>query len=63
MVGDDAEEIKRQKAVKALLHKITPEEFETILEDLVNVGYETKETVSGLVDQVSLSRLPLPQHS
>ena len=52
VVGDNPEQIKKQKAVKGLLNKITPEKFDKILEDLVNVGYETEETESGLIDQV-----------
>ena len=55
--------MNRQKAVTALLHKITPEEFETISEDLANVGYETEETVLGLIDQVSISKVLLQGRS
>ncbi|DBA73185.1 TPA: hypothetical protein ACH3X1_011264 [Trebouxia sp. C0004] len=50
--GNNPEEIKKQKAVKGLLNKITPEKFEKILADIIAVGYETEETESGLIDQV-----------
>jgi len=50
--GDNPEEIKKQKAIKGLLNKITPEKFEKILSDIIAVGYETEETESGLIDQV-----------
>ncbi|KAL0043356.1 hypothetical protein WJX79_002542 [Trebouxia sp. C0005] len=50
--GDNPEEIKKQKAIKGLLNKITPEKFEKILSDIIDVGYETEETESGLIDQV-----------
>lgn len=52
MEGDNPEEIKKQKAIKGLLNKITPEKFEKILSDIIDVGYETEETESGLIDQV-----------
>ena len=52
MEGDNPEEIKKQKAIKGLLNKITPEKFEKILSDIIAVGYETEETESGLIDQV-----------
>ena len=50
--GDNPEEVKKQKAIKGLLNKITPEKFEKILADIIAVGYETEETESGLIDQV-----------
>ncbi len=50
--GDNPEEIKKQKAIKGLLNKLTPEKFEKILSDIIAVGYETEETESGLIDQV-----------
>lgn len=63
MVGDNPEQVKKQKAVKGLLNKITPEKFDKILEDLVSVGYETEETESGLIDQVLISKLLMPRKS
>ncbi|KAL3146714.1 hypothetical protein ABBQ38_014702 [Trebouxia sp. C0009 RCD-2024] len=50
--GDNPEEIKKQKAIRGSLNKITPEKFDRILADIIAVGYETEETESGLVDQV-----------
>ena len=50
--GDNPEEVKKQKAIKGLLNKITPEKFDKILADIIAVGYETEETESGLIDQV-----------
>ncbi|KAL3146721.1 hypothetical protein ABBQ38_014708 [Trebouxia sp. C0009 RCD-2024] len=50
--GDNPEEMKKQKAIKGSLNKITPEKFDKILGDIIAVGYETEETESGLIDQV-----------
>lgn len=50
--GDNPEEVKKQKAIKGLLNKITPEKFDKILADIIGVGYATEETESGLIDQV-----------
>ena len=50
--GDNVEEVKKQKAIKGLLNKITPEKFDKILQDIIDVGYETEQTESGLIDQV-----------
>lgn len=50
--GDNPEEVKKQKAIKGSLNKITPEKFDKILADIIAVGYETEETESGLIDQV-----------
>lgn len=51
--GENVEEVKKQKAIKGLLNKITPEKFDKILQDIIDVGYETEQTESGLIDQVS----------
>ena len=58
--GDNPEEVKKQKAIKGSLNKITPEKFDKILADIIAVGYETEETESGLIDQVLPSCCPLP---
>ena len=50
--GDNPEEVKKQKAIKGLLNKITPEKFDKILSDIIGVGYATEQTESGLIDQV-----------
>ena len=52
---DNPEEEKKQKAIKGLLNKITPDKFEKILGDLVMVGYESEETESGLIAQVGFA--------
>ena len=57
--GDNPEEVKKQKAIKGSLNKITPEKFDKILADIIAVGYETEETESGLIDQVLPSCCPL----
>ena len=59
MEGDNPEEIKKQKAIKGLLNKITPEKFDKILADIIAVGYETEETESGLINQVHTTMHPL----
>ena len=62
--GDNPEEIKKQKAIKGLLNKITPEKFDKILADIIAVGYETEETESGLINQVHTTmQSPLAQLS
>lgn len=53
--GDNPEEVKKQKAIKGLLNKITPEKFDKILADIIAVGYEAEATESGLIDQVRFS--------
>lgn len=58
--GDNPEEVKKQKAIKGSLNKITPEKFDKILADIIAVGYETEETESGLIDQVLPSFPPFP---
>ena len=57
---DNPEEEKKQKAIKGLLNKITPDKFEKILGDLVMVGYESEETESGLIAQVGFACGCLP---
>ena len=58
--GDNPEEVKKQKAIKGSLNKITPEKFDKILADIIAVGYETEATESGLIDQVLPRRHPPP---
>lgn len=58
---DNPEEIQKQKAIKAFLNKVTPENFDKMLANIVAVGYETEATESGLIDQVlASSPTPLP---
>ena len=52
LVSNDPEEEKKQRAVKGLLNKLTPEKFDKIIQDIVNVGYQDEKTESGLIDQV-----------
>ena len=61
--GDNPEEVKKQKAIKGLLNKITPEKFDKILADIIGVGYEAEETESGLIDQVLAQNPPPPLFS
>lgn len=49
--GDDPEEAKKQKEIKGLLNKITPEKYETIKEQILQVPF-TERTLRGLIDQV-----------
>ena len=56
--GDNPEEVKKQKAIKGFLNKITPEKFDKILADIIAVGYETQKTEFGLVNQVTSFFLP-----
>lgn len=60
--GDNVDEVKKQKAIKGLLNKITPEKFDKILQDIIDVGYETEQTESGLIDQVGQHANFLPIH-
>ena len=48
--GDNSEEAIKKKSIKALLNK--PEKFGKLFDDIVAVGYDTEQTVAGLVDQV-----------
>ena len=50
--GDKSEESKKQKTIKALLNKITPQNFDKILDGIIDVGYDREETLLGLVNQV-----------
>lgn len=48
--ANDSEEANKQKPIKALLNM--PEKFGQVFDDSVAVGYDTEQTVAGLVDQV-----------
>ncbi|CAG9459982.1 unnamed protein product [Pedinophyceae sp. YPF-701] len=50
--GDDPEEEKRQKTFKSLLNKLTPDNFEKLLDKILNVEMPQKVTLVGLVDQI-----------
>eukprot|EP00884_Botryococcus_braunii_P007326 jgi/Botrbrau1/16595/Bobra.0068s0025.1 len=50
--GDDPEEAKKQKEIKGLLNKITPEKYDTIKEQLVQIKYLDVKTLRGLIDQI-----------
>ena len=50
-VSEDPEEEKKQKEIKGLLNKITPEKYETIREKLMASGIDNAKTLRGLIDQ------------
>ncbi|KAK9839712.1 hypothetical protein WJX81_007820 [Elliptochloris bilobata] len=51
-VSDDPEEEKKQKEIKGLLNKITPEKYETIRDKVIATGIDNAKTLRGLIDQV-----------
>ncbi len=50
-MSEDPEEEKKQKEIKGLLNKITPEKYETIREKLMASGIDNAKTLRGLIDQ------------
>ena len=53
--SEDPEEEKKQKEIKGLLNKITPEKYETIRDKVVSTGIEYAKTLRGLIDQARLA--------
>ncbi len=53
--SDDPEEEKKQKEIKGLLNKITPEKYETIRDKVISTGIENAKTLRGLIDQARLA--------
>ena len=51
LISEDPEEELRQKQIKALLNKITPEKYQTIMERLLEVQLPVALSLSGLIDQ------------
>jgi translation initiation factor 4G len=54
MVSDDPEEEKKQKAFNGLLNKLTPDNFERILEKMFAIGITAPKTLKGLIDRVPI---------
>jgi hypothetical protein len=52
VVSDDPEEEKKQKAFNGLLNKLTPDNFERILEKMFAIGIIAPKTLRGLIDRV-----------
>ncbi|GMH44131.1 hypothetical protein BSKO_12065 [Bryopsis sp. KO-2023] len=50
--SDDPEEEKRQKKYKAVLNKLTPENFDRMFEQIIDVKVEEHKTLEGLIDQI-----------
>ncbi|CAL8464440.1 g3975 [Coccomyxa elongata] len=63
LVSEDPEEEKRQKEFKSFLNKITPDNYETILEKIIAVGIDSPGTLQGLIDQVFDKALSEPGFS
>ena len=49
--SDDPDEEKKQKDIKGLLNKITPEKYETIRDKVIATGIDNAKTLRGLIDQ------------
>lgn len=54
VVTDNPEEEKRQKELKSLLNRVTPEKYDTIKARILGVGLQSAVTMQGFVCQVSL---------
>ena len=52
LISENPEEEARQKAIKSLLNKVTPEKYAVILEKLMQVEIPSVLSLSGLIDQV-----------
>lgn len=52
--GGKPTEVEKQMAFKACLNRITTDNLQQVLADIIGVGYETVETETYLVDQVQL---------
>jgi len=61
-VVDDEEE-KRQRAFKAILNKLTPDNFQKLLEKLLDVGITEAATLVGLIGQLFEKALQEPTFS
>jgi len=59
----DDEEQKRQRAFKAILNKLTPDNFEKLLEKILDVGITEVETLVGLIGQLFEKALQEPTFS
>jgi translation initiation factor 4G len=52
VLSDDPEEEAKQKAFKGILNKITPDNFERLAQQLLDVGITQAKTLVGLIGQV-----------
>ncbi|KAK9820051.1 hypothetical protein WJX72_005497 [[Myrmecia] bisecta] len=52
VLSDDPDEERKQKEIKSLLNKVTPEKFDKIFDQMVAVGIATPKTLRGLINQV-----------
>ncbi len=52
LVSSDPDEEKRQKDFKALLNKLTLDNYATIKDKIEAVGITSETTLKGLIDQV-----------
>lgn len=59
----DDEEEKRQRSFKAILNKLTPDNFEKLLEKLLDVGITEAATLVGLIGQLFEKALQEPTFS
>jgi len=54
VLSDDPEEEAKQKAFKGILNKLTPDNFERLTQQLLDVGITEAKTLVGLIRQVRL---------
>ena len=52
LISENPEEEKKQKELKSLLNKITPEKYAVIRDKILAVGVNTVLSLKGLIDQV-----------
>ena len=55
LISENPEEEKKQKNIKSLLNKITPEKYVVIRDKLLAAEIDSPLSLSGLIDQVNLS--------
>eukprot|EP00746_Dinoflagellata_sp_MGD_P157438 gnl/MRDRNA2_/MRDRNA2_86209_c1_seq1.p1 gnl/MRDRNA2_/MRDRNA2_86209_c1~~gnl/MRDRNA2_/MRDRNA2_86209_c1_seq1.p1 ORF type:complete len:352 (+),score=-2.16 gnl/MRDRNA2_/MRDRNA2_86209_c1_seq1:261-1316(+) len=58
--SNDLDEEKRQKAIKALLNKLTQGNFEQIFAKIIVIEYPTEKSLDGLVSQIFDKALSVP---
>lgn len=51
-ITDDPDEEKKQRQFKAILNKLTVDNFERLSEQILDVGIEQQKTLVGLIDQI-----------
>lgn len=55
LLSENPEEEKKQKEIKSLLNKITPEKYTVIRDKIVACNIDTPMSLRGLIDQVGPS--------